>query len=362
MGGRGEIAPRTALKVLVGYWTAFTLLFLMRSYTETWASRLASLARRVPLAILGALICWLMATILQRVDPRSAMARLVWVLALSVPAGIMFAAVNAVGLYLISPVAGEGCGYGAPCTVDFATALAVEYSVNFIFVFAAWGLLYLGMRDAADAVAAERRVSKARDAARLAELRALRYQVNPHFLFNSLNSLGTLVDRGDAAAAREMIGEMSAFLRYGLASDPVADVELEEEIEMERRYLEVERWRFGKRLVVRIEVADQVRRARVPALILQPLVENAIKHGVASTSAPVTVAITARLTPGGELSLTVEDDASPPQAQEQGGGVGVGLRNVSERLDARFGSAARLEAGPGNAGYKASLLMPFETA
>lgn len=361
MDVRGEVAPRSALKVLIGFWTAFTVLFLVRSYTEDWASRFASLVRRVPIAVLGGLICWAMAAALRRADPRTTASRVVWVLALSVPAGCLFAVVNSAALFFLSPVSGEGCGFGAPCTSDFAVALAVEYSVNFIFVFAAWGALYLGMRDAADAVAAERIIGKAREEARLAELRALRYQVNPHFLFNSLNSLGTLVDRNDAATARAMIEEMSSFLRYGLAADPTADVELKEEIEMERRYLSVEHRRFGHRLSVEISIPDGTRRARVPALILQPLVENAIKHGAAATPDAVTISISASRTAAGKLLLSVENNGPVSSSVHSAEQLGVGLRNVSERLKARFGNDGRLVAGHEDGVFRAKMTIPFET-
>lgn len=355
-----DVSRRTVAKVLAGFWTAYTLMFLVRAYMEPWSSRFASLARRVPIAVLGALICVAMAAVLRRVDPQGIRARILWITGLSVPAGVGFSIVNAAALYVIAPVSGEDCRDGFKCSVDGAVVLAVEYSVNFIFVFAAWGLLYLGMRDSQKAIAAERVAGRQREAARLAELRALRYQVNPHFLFNSLNSLGALVDRGDSATARAMIGEMSAFLRYGFAADPVADVELAEEVEMERQYLAIECRRFGDRLQAVFDIPDDVRRARVPALILQPLVENAIKHGLARTSAPVMITVRAARAGPGTLQLTVEDDAPPRPGSTPGSGIG--LRNVAERLAARFGSAARMDAGPTANGFSVTLNMPLELA
>ncbi|WP_439569581.1 sensor histidine kinase [Sphingopyxis sp.] len=360
MDAIAEVSRRTLAKVLVGFWTAYTILFLVRAYMEPWASRFASLARRVPMAIFGALLCLAMAEILRRADPRGIRDRILWVVGLSVPAGVGFAIVNSAALYFIAPISGEDCRDGFKCSVEGVFVLAVEYSVNFIFVFAAWALLYLGMRDSQKAVAAERAAGREREAARLAELRALRYQVNPHFLFNSLNSLGTLVDRGESETARDMIGEMSAFLRYGFAADPVADVELEEEVEMERQYLAIECRRFGHRLQAVFDIPDEVRRARVPALILQPLVENAIKHGLARTSAPVVITITATRVGAGLLRLKVEDDA--PQKPKDVTACGIGLRNVEERLSARFGSAGRIEAGSTGSSFAVTLTMPLELA
>jgi two-component system, LytTR family, sensor kinase len=354
----GEVEPHTLRAVLAAFWTALVLLFMVRTVTEDWTSRLSSLGRRLPEALFGAILCWLMCLVLRRADPRSIRARLLWVGGLSLPMGCIFSVVNAWAIYLSSLITHERCGYGAPCLPAFVRNLAIEYSVNFTFVFLAWGALFLGMRATAQALAAERRLGRARDEARLAELRALRYQVNPHFLFNSLNSLGTLVDRGDTVRARGMIGEMSSFLRYGLAIDPLADVELEDEVEMQRRYLEIERVRFAHRLTVQIDLEGAVRRARLPSLLLQPLVENAVKHGVATTSAPVTVSIFAETGPDRTIRIAVEDDAPLDELHAEIH-LGIGLRNVTERLRARFGSEAILRAGarPGG-GFRAEIIMP----
>lgn len=347
-------------KVLTGFWTAFTVLFLVRAYTEPWMSRLASLARRIPMALLGILVCLGMAAILRRADPQGTRNRIFWVTGLSIPAGIGFAVINSAALYFIAPISGEDCRDGFKCSLDGAVVLAVEYSVNFIFVFAAWGLLYLGMRDGEKAVAAERSASRLREAARLAELRALRYQVNPHFLFNSLNSLGALVEKGETETARTMIGEIGAFLRYGLGADPVADVELEEEAEMERRYLAIECRRFGDRLKTHFDIPDAVKRARIPPLILQPLVENAVKHGLARTSSPVVIRVSAKYIEPRHLELKVTDDA--PQFPISQMKDGVGLRNVQERLSARFGSAGKLMIQSTASGFEVTLRVPLELA
>lgn len=354
----GDVDRSTLLKVLVAFWTTFVILFLVRNVTEDLASGAASLARRIPMAMLGAGLCWLMVVIFRRLSPSTWLARLSWVAGLSIPAGIVFAVANSLAFHYISTRLGEGCGSGRPCDVPFLTLLAIEYSVNCAFVFTAWGMLYFALRGTAEALAAERQLSAAREATRIAEIRALRYQVNPHFLFNCLNSLGTLVDRGDNDVARGMINEMSGFLRYGLASDPVADVELDDEIEMQRRYLEIERRRFAHRMEIDIDVDEAVRRARVPSLILQPLVENAIKHGVASTSAPVRVSMSAHAEPSGHVVVIVEENAPASRAGSPAG-MGIGLRNVAERLAARFGAAATLEAGPlPRGGFRARVSMP----
>jgi hypothetical protein len=349
------------VRALALFWSGLTVLFMVRSITEPWASRFASLGRRLPEALFGAALCWLMYLVLRRVAAGSIARRLAWAVALSLPLGGLFSLFNAAALYASSLLTVEGCGDGRPCSVAVVRNLAVEYSVNFTFVFLAWGAVYLGMQATAEALAAERRLSAARDAARVAELRALRYQVDPHFLFNCLNSLGTLIDRGDGSAARAMVGEMGSFLRYGLAIDPLADVELEDEVEMQRRYLEIERRRFAHRLAVAIEIDPAVRHARLPSLLLQPLVENAVKHGVSSTSAPVRVAIRALRDADGRVVVTIEDDA-PAARTLPATRAGIGLRNVEERLEARFDGAARLTVGPRReGGYRATIVMPLVT-
>ena len=359
MTGRGEVDEALLARVLAGFWTMLELLLTLRTITESWESRLASLGRRIPEALIGAALCWLMYRILRRVDPRETLARCLWLIGLSLPLGCFFSIVNAFAIYLSSPLTTETCGYGMPCSSDFVTALAVEYSVNFTFVFLAWGALYVGMRATAQALAAERQAGLARDEARLAELRALRYQVDPHFLFNSLNSLATLVDRSDSAAARGMIGEMSSFLRYGLAIDPLADVDLDDEVEMQRRYLEIERVRFVHRLTVAIDIDRTLAHAQIPSLLLQPLVENAVKHGVASTGAPVTVTIRAAPLPDARMAIVVEDDAPGVLAKDEVR-PGIGLRNVMERLRGRFDGAGSLTVGRrAGGGFRAEILMPL---
>lgn len=348
---------RVLFGILMGFWTALIVLFAVRSINDSWASRFASLGRRAPIAVLGAMLCWVMYLALRRIADRGMIRRLLVAVGLSIPLGALFSVINAWLIYVTSPVSGETCA-GHPCKAVIATNLAVEYSVNFAFVFLAWGAICLGMLASAEAVAAERRESVARDEARIAQLRALHLQVNPHFLFNCLNSLGTLVDRGDATAARAMISKMGGFLRYGLTIDPLMDVDVDDEVEMQRRYLEIEHHRFAHRLDVKIDVSEDVRNARMPPLLLQPLVENAVKHGVSTTSAAVTVSIAAARSADGRVTLVVEDDA-PTHSATIDEGSGIGLQNVRDRLRARFDGDATFVAGPrAGGGFRTEISLP----
>ena len=224
------------------------------------------------------------------------------------------------------------------------------------FLLIAWAALYLALGNAEMVRAAERREGEYRRAAKAAELRSLRYQVNPHFLFNTLNSLSALVMTGRGETAERMIQAMSSFYRHSLAADPTADVPLAEEIALQRDYLEIEAVRFPDRLKTVFDVPDALAATPVPGMILQPLVENAVKYALAATTRTVSVSIVARAVDG-LLELTVADDG-PGQAT--GSGTGIGLANVRGRLAARFGGAAGLNCGPlPTGGYAATLRLPM---
>ncbi len=221
------------------------------------------------------------------------------------------------------------------------------------FLLIAWAALYVALGNAEVARASERREGEYKRAAKAAELRSLRYQVNPHFLFNTLNSLSALVMVGRSEQAEKMIQTISSFYRHSLAGEPTADVPLADEIALQRHYLEIEAVRFPERLVCEFEVPEALENACVPGMILQPLVENSIKYGVSASTRPVTIRIAAQEA-GGKLVLTVADDGPGKGGQE--GGTGIGLENVRSRLAARFGDMARVESGPLPAGGYATVL------
>jgi len=225
------------------------------------------------------------------------------------------------------------------------------------FLLIAWAALYLALGNAEMVRAAERREGEYRRAAKAAELRSLRYQVNPHFLFNTLNSLSALVMTGREAAAERMIQTMSSFYRHSLAGDPSAEVPLADEIALQRHYLDIEAVRFPDRLKTVFRVPDDLSQAPVPGMILQPLVENSIKYAVAATTRAVTITIAAR-SEGGRLVLTVSDDGPGKTGHEAG--TGIGLANVRSRLAARYGTSAHVDSGPRpEGGYVTMLTLPL---
>ena len=241
--------------------------------------------------------------------------------------------------------------------------ILADATVTWYFLFATWVALFIAITEQNRKRDAELRLVEAEAAAHSAHLRALRYQVNPHFLFNTLNSLSSLVMTGRASQAEDMLMALSRFFRTSLSLDPSADVSLAEEIALQSQYLDIERVRFPERLVVEIDVPETLAEARVPALILQPIIENAIKYGVSATRDRVRLSIVARPLDGGRMQLDVTNrvDGADPGAVAAPAhqGTGVGLNNVCQRLDAHFGGAADCRFGPIPGGYRVSIAVPI---
>lgn len=238
---------------------------------------------------------------------------------------------------------------------------AADNAVIWFFFFAAWTAFYLALIAQARTHQLRHRAIIAETAAQQAQIRALRYQVNPHFLFNTLNSLSSLVMSNRNEKAEEMLLALSTFFRTSLSLDPNAEVTLAEEIELQRLYLDIEQVRFPTRLHVEIDVPDSLLKAKLPALILQPLIENAIKYGVSRSKEKVTIRIAAERTGDGDLALTVSNTGKADEIPSSEQGTGVGLKNVEQRLNARYGSAATTRFGPGaEGGYEVHLVLPLE--
>lgn len=243
--------------------------------------------------------------------------------------------------------------------------LIADGTVTWYFLLAAWCAFFIAMTQQHRTRITELRLAEAETAAHAAQVRALRYQVNPHFLFNTLNSLSSLVMSGRSDKAEEMLMALSTFFRTSLSIDPSADVSLAEEIALQRLYLDIEKVRFPDRLEVEIDIPEQLEQARVPALLLQPLVENAIKYGVSQSTARVKLSIRARHLDGSRMQLDVVNRAvGGPTKKAQPApahtGTGLGLSNVCQRLEAHFGKRADCRFGPIEGGYEVSLAMPLE--
>jgi signal transduction histidine kinase len=227
-------------------------------------------------------------------------------------------------------------------------------------LFFAWSCLLITLVFGFELSDRARRLATVREEALTAQMRALRYQVNPHFLFNTLNSITGLIEEGSAMHAKHMVLSLSTFLRTTLSLDPMHDVPLADELSLQEEYLAIERERFSDRLDFSIDMAEDVRGARVPSLILQPLIENAIKHGVGALRGQVRIVLHAHRD-GNRLHLWVENDMpSPDTGGSRPPGMGIGLKNVAERLRTRFGEEGRFSAGPISPGrYRAAIDLPW---
>jgi len=203
---------------------------------------------------------------------------------------------------------------------------------------------------------AERRAEEARTLAREAELAALRLQLNPHFLFNSLHSISALATM-DGARAREMCIRLADFLRSSLGLGSRESISLREEVALAKSYLEVEKVRFGNRLRVEAEIETSCEECSVPPLLLQPLVENAVKHGIAGLVEGGSIRLSAERS-GGDVAITLENgfDAEMPAARS----LGIGLSHVRRRLEVRYGGDAVVSTGAEGEVYRVTLRFPCE--
>ena len=244
--------------------------------------------------------------------------------------------------------------------------MAADIMVSWLFFFAAWSAFYIAMLAQSEAHGAQQRAADAEAAAQNAHIQALRYQINPHFLFNTLNSLSSLVMTGRTDRAETMLLALSTFFRTSLSLDPGANVTLAEEIDLQRLYLDIEKARFPDRLHVEIDVPETLEQARLPALLLQPIIENAIKYGVSKSRKAVIVRVEARHLDDHrmvvEISNWLKNGGREELAAATHEGTGVGLANVCQRLDARFGNRASCRFGTmTGGGFKVSITMPVET-
>jgi two-component system LytT family sensor kinase len=379
------VSFKAVLFSAIGVWATYFVLVTLRTLivegTEDMASQFDMMGRRGVVAGTGIAMTLLIWSVLRRMDRRTLGARIAAIMLLSLPASLATAWVNTKvfeemnksysllddgrtritkdtqGNFVIETPGQMPLIVNAPKHDDPKDMWQelTDVALGRYFLLIAWGALYLALANAAAIRDAERREAELRRAAKAAELRSLRYQVNPHFLFNTLNSLSALVLTGKTAAAEQMIQSIATFYRTSLTGDATVDVPLSDEVRLQELYLEVETVRFPERLRTRIDVPDALQNACVPGLILQPLVENAVKHAVAATTRPVTIRIAARATDA-TLSITVIDDG--PGTSSNADGCGIGLTNVRDRLRARFGDAATMDVSS-HAGFAVTLTMPL---
>jgi two-component system, LytTR family, sensor kinase len=203
---------------------------------------------------------------------------------------------------------------------------------------------------------------RAASLAQEAQLKMLRYQLNPHFLFNTLNAISTLIIDNQNRTANQTVTRLSEFLRYTLDQDPMKKVTLRQEIEAMNLYLTTEKLRFGDRLKLEYAVEDAALEALVPSLLLQPLIENAVKYAVSPSEAGGTIRVEGRAR-GNMLELAVADDGPGLNGNATPGvGRGVGLRNIRERLSVLYEDRHRFATLDNKPGLRIELGLPLEMA
>jgi two-component system LytT family sensor kinase len=238
--------------------------------------------------------------------------------------------------------------------------LTINMGEWFVFVFAllTWSSLYFGINSAMDLNLERARVAHALKLADSARLKVLQSQLNPHFLFNALNGVATLIREHRGWAAAKMVSTLSDFLRATLRTVNLPEITVSEELVFVDQYIEIQQLRFADRLHIDIDAEEETYWALVPTLIMQPLVENAVQHGVLSHERPgsVSVSIARR---DRHLRMSVEDDGPGP-AESGPPSFGVGLANTVERLHALYGDDATMLIGrSARGGFSVVLHLPF---
>lgn len=388
---------RTVLISMLGIWLCYFLLTTLRGSIVGLDAEFELLWRRGIVTLAGVSVTFVLWLLLRLLDRRTLWVKASAAIVLALPAAIIVAQANqlifasvqpqvtqkiakerGVGLrqdesgniFIEVPSNGENSGQGgaeeAPQEFMIQQASGwerwrsiVDIAIGRYFLLLAWCSLYFALLAGAQAQAAERRESRFRRQAKEAELRSLRYQVNPHFLFNSLNSLSALVMTGKTDRAENMIQTLSNFYRHSLADEPTSDVILADEFALQQHYLEIEAIRFPDRLRSTVRLPAELADAKIPGMILQPLIENSVKYAVAPLNRPVTITVAAR-EDFGRLAITVSDDGPGAQESAAKHGFGIGLANVRDRLEARFGKEASIAAGPIEGGYSTEIRVPLK--
>lgn len=360
-GPPGRIARRDIAWLLGGVWLVAFAVLAVGAATSPLQPSGYGLARATVLAAIGAGLSFLVWLGWSRLSgPGGLRAGLLLVgiglaIAVHVQADLGVARLLRALLDVPMPrvvVAGDGPARALLMRLVAETSVVVFAAAQVVF-----GLAVVTIEAAVERRERERQLDDARAAATSARLAALRHQLNPHFMFNTLNAIGSLVETGRTREAGEMIDRLSTFLRSTLGGDGAPDTPLDEELAMIEAYLDIEAVRFRDRLSVVVDVPEALRRARVPSFVLQPLVENAMRHAVARSLRPVTVTLSASALAGDLLIEVVDDGAG--QVDATAPGAGVGLRNVRDRLALLYGPAGRLEAARHGHGFRAAIRLPF---
>ncbi|MFT4025908.1 MAG: histidine kinase [Novosphingobium sp.] len=304
--------------------------------------------RRLITAAIGTMLCLEMVYGLARLRTRSFPERILWGLAGALAMSVILTMFSMTFNRVLMPV---------PRSAPFSLGEIVQWITIWLGYFLAWTGTHLALTYHWEVEDQQSHTSAMRELAQEARMAALRYQINPHFLFNTLNSISSLVLEQRNAEAETMLLHLSAFLRATLNADASGTIALSDEIAFQRLYLAIEEVRFPHRMCVKIDIPTDLSSSVVPALILQPLVENAIRYAVEPSERLTTITITAD-SDGESLRIVVEDDSTGIEAVTNG--TGIGLNNVRERLHTHFGCHSRLTTNRTvMGGFRAEIQMPL---
>jgi hypothetical protein len=340
---------RAVRQLTIIFWTATYLLSSLALYLGGNPHWLAISGMRILSYSVGVGFCYLFHLLLKSGRLKTTRSRLI---ALAVVAPILaelFAWANFFAGAAVNPEANFN-------EIDWADMIRSILFWSWFFL--AWAGLYLALMYGFDVHEEQCRSAELRERAHVAQLRALHSQINPHFLFNSLNSVSALILDKRSEQADEMVIKLAHFLRLGLAADPTRMITLEREIGLQRAYLEIEQLRFPD-LEVEFAIDETVREALVPSLILQPVVENAVKYGVAEAPPPAKITVSARAS-GNRLLLSVID--SGKGGGPSSNGAGIGLANIRQRLALLYGdeeSSLTVSRGP-QGQFQVEIMLPLE--
>ena len=328
-------------------WTGISLLTYLSLSVPYDQYELAYLAHNISQSVVGLVLSIPLRPIFRTVWNWTFLPRMVVVLGAAILAALAWAALRLTLFMLMTGESGLWPDFGG-------------WLFPSMFVFFTWAALYHGIkyyqmlqreREALLRIESLQRqealkLAQVEADARNAQLALLRYQLNPHFLFNTLNSVNALVSKGDAGKATKMINKLSEFFRHSLRAEPETEVTVAEEIATTELYLDIEKTRFADRLTVEIRIAESAKSRLVPSMILQPLVENALKHAIGVSENGGQIRILASEADSGALQVRVEDsgpEGSDHQAGQRPPGASVGLDNTRARLQAFYGDGGRLK-------------------
>lgn len=339
------------LRLTLAIWTSYAAIVVVRAIL--WGARtdLATTLVRLGTTAIGLVLTLILWRFLRRRRSSDIFTEFRRASAASMVACLFHIAGNET-LYLLFQASSQTATY-------FAIGDLVAGYFSYLWIFVTWSALYATLIASDTLRRQEREMADARDATQQARLAALRYQIQPHFLFNALNSISSLIGEGRTKEADEATLRLAGFYRHTLSFAPREFVPLRTELDAQRLYLSIEEVRFSDRLKFRFDVDPRSEHAMVPSLILQPFVENAIKHGLARSTGPTEIRVEAKAHDD-RLTLSITDD-SQADAPSPSNGIGRSLHNVRQRLDLIYDGDFKLSHGPRPAaGWGVTIDLPLE--